>query len=100
MTIVLTPELEKLVQAKVARGEYHSPDALVGEAIQRLLAEDDEEAALRDHIRARVDAAEGEIDRGEFKEYDETNLSGLTRDVHQRGLERRAAVRSTPRSGG
>lgn len=93
MTIVLTPEIERLVQEKVARGEYKSPDDLVGEAIQRLLADEDEELALRDHIRARVDAADAEIDRGEFREYDETNISELARDVHQRGLERRAGAR-------
>ncbi len=97
---MLTPELGKLIREKVERGEYDSADALVGEAVQRLLAEEDEETALRDHIRARVDAAEGEVDRGEYREYDETNLSELTRDVHQRGLERRAAVRSTPRNEG
>jgi hypothetical protein len=62
---------------------------------------------LRDFICARVDAAEAEIDRGEFREYDETNLSELTRDVHERGMARLARVaeggrprpRRTPGSG-
>jgi Arc/MetJ-type ribon-helix-helix transcriptional regulator len=37
MTITLTPELERLVQEKVDRGEYESADAFVGEAVQRLI---------------------------------------------------------------
>lgn len=34
MTIVLSPEVEKLVQERVQRGEYDSPDALVGAAVR------------------------------------------------------------------
>ena len=47
MTITLTPRLEKLVQKKIARGEYDSADALVGEAVQRLIEEEKEEDRRR-----------------------------------------------------
>jgi Arc/MetJ-type ribon-helix-helix transcriptional regulator len=40
MTITLSPELEKLVLDKVNRGEYESTDALIEEALQRLLEDD------------------------------------------------------------
>ena len=46
MTITLTPRLEKLVQKKIARGEYDSADALVGEAVQRLIEEEKEDFGI------------------------------------------------------
>ena len=93
MTITLTPKLEKLVQKKIARGEYDSADALVGEAVQRLIEEEKEEDRHRDEIRARIEAAEAEIDRGEYVEYDENTIRKLAGDVHERGLKRLAAER-------
>jgi Arc/MetJ-type ribon-helix-helix transcriptional regulator len=84
MTITLSPELEKLVLDKVNRGEYESTDALIEEALQRLLEDD----ADQNEIRERVETAEREIDRGDFVEYDESNLHELARNVHQRGLKR------------
>ena len=84
MTIILPPELERLVLEKVNRGEYESADALVEEALQRLIEDD----ANRSEILERIEAAEGEIDRGEFVEYDESNVQDLARDVHERGLKR------------
>jgi antitoxin ParD1/3/4 len=90
MTITLTPELETLVHEKVARGEYDSADALVSEAVLRLIAEQEEEDAHRDEIRTRIDAAEAEIDRGEYLEYDEHTIYKLGKDIHERGLQRLA----------
>jgi len=96
MNITLAPELEKLVREKVERGEYDSADAFVGEAVQRLIDEDKEENAQRDELRARVEAAEAEIDRGEYVEYDENTIHELAKDVHERGLKRLAAERGKP----
>jgi antitoxin ParD1/3/4 len=88
MNITLSPEIEELVREKVKRGEYDSPDALVGEAVHRLIEEEREDDADRADIRARIEAAEAEIDRGEYVEYDETTIHELAKDVHERGLER------------
>ncbi len=93
MTITLTPELEKLVKEKIAGGEYDSADAFVGEAVQRLVDEEKEEDAHRDEILARIQAAEAEIDRGDYREYDEETIHELAKDVHERGLKRLAAER-------
>ena len=38
-------------------------------------------------IRKRIKAAEAEIDRGEYVEYDENTIQDLVRDVHERGLK-------------
>jgi Arc/MetJ-type ribon-helix-helix transcriptional regulator len=93
MNITLTPELEQLVQTKVARGEYDSADTFVSEAVQRLIDEESGEDDDRGEIRARIGAAEAEIDRGECVEYDETTIHELAKDIHDRGLKRLAAER-------
>ena len=93
MTIILSPEVEKLVQDRVRCGEYDSPDALVGAAVRRIIEEDQEEDSHREAVRARVEAAEAEIDRGEYVEYDGDAIHGLAKDVQERGLKRLAAQR-------
>ncbi|MBZ5625795.1 MAG: hypothetical protein LAQ69_44955 [Acidobacteriia bacterium] len=85
MNITLKPELEKIVQQKVARGEYDTADDFVGEAVERLIDEEQEDDAHLDEIRNRIDAAEAEIDRGEYIEYDEDTIHELAKDVHDRG---------------
>ena len=92
-TITLTSKLEKLIQKKIARGEYESADALVGEAVLRLIEEEKEEDRHRDEIRGRIEAAEAEIDRGEYVEYDESTIHKLASDIHERGLKRLATER-------
>jgi len=87
MNITLRPELEKLVADKVKRGDYDTPEALVDYAVQRLLEEEEEEAHLEE-VRARTQAADAEIDRGEFVEYDERTIRNLAKDIHERGLKR------------
>jgi Arc/MetJ-type ribon-helix-helix transcriptional regulator len=91
MTIVLSPEVERLVQERVQRGEYDSPDALVGAAVRCLIEDDREEDFHRDELRAQIEAAEAEIDRGEYVEYDADTIHELAKDVHERGLRRLAA---------
>ena len=93
MNITLTPELETLVREKVARGEYDTADALVGAAIQRFIDEQNEEDAHEEEIRTRIDAAEAEIDRGDYVEYDENTIRELGKEIHQRGLKRLADER-------
>ena len=94
MSITLTPELEQRVQEIVGRGAYDSANALVEEAVQRLIEQDNEEEACLNEIRARVEAREAELDRGEFVEFDESHICELARDVHERGLRKLAAERN------
>ncbi len=70
MNVSLTPELEKLVQAKVASGMYASASELVREAL-RLIEERDafhaqRKAAMDAFIQEGMDSA----DRGEFVDSD------------------------------
>jgi antitoxin ParD1/3/4 len=93
MTITLTPELEELVRTKVARGEYESADRFVREAVQRMLDEESKEDADHGQVRARIETADAEIDRGEYVEFDETTLHELAKGIRDRGLRRLTAER-------
>ena len=91
MNITLKPVLEKVVIDEVARGEYNTADDFVDEAVRRFIDEEQEDAADLDGIRAHIDAAEVEIDGGDYVEYDEDTIRQLAKDVHDRGLKRLAA---------
>lgn len=70
MTISLTPEVEKFVAEKIRTGQYGSAD----EAVNSLLAMtmDQERLTPEDvaELRARLDPAIAEADRGEFVDFD------------------------------
>ena len=98
MNISLAPGLEKLVGAKVRSGQYENATALVNEAVERLVEADREEYAHRSEIRKRIAAADAQIDRGEFTEYDVHTLADLPRQVRERGMKRLAAQSKSSRS--
>lgn len=71
MNVSLTPELEKLVQAKVESGRFHSASEVVEEALHLLdERESDRETHLKE-LRARMDEALAEADRGEVVDGEE-----------------------------
>jgi antitoxin ParD1/3/4 len=90
MDIPLPPELEQLIQAKVASGRYESASEVVGEAL-RLLAEQDDRgrdnlAELRAQIRVGLD----QLDCGEAKVYGDESLKDLFKQIKTRGRKRLA----------
>ncbi len=68
MDITLTPETERLVQEKIQRGQYASVDALVQEAVYRLVEENEEELQ---ETRAAIDGALEQSRRGEGRPAEE-----------------------------
>lgn len=66
MDVLLTPELEKLIQAKVESGRYTSPSEVVGEALRLLDEQDSEREKDLDELHARMDEALAAADRGDF----------------------------------
>ncbi len=67
MNISLTPELQKLVQAKVESGLYASESEVVEDALRLL---EQREIQLSE-LRARMDQALAEADRGEVVDGEE-----------------------------
>ncbi len=68
MNIALAPDLEKRIEERIHRGDYESPEALVSEAVSRLIDEDEQE--LRE-TRAAIDQALEESARGEGRPAEE-----------------------------
>lgn len=95
ININLPPYLEQRVREKIARGDYDDSDALVQEAVHRLIEEDEGDLAS---LRVRLQQADAEIDRGEGLEFDEDTTKELARDIHHRGMLRLAELhKSGPR---
>jgi len=88
MNVSLTPELEKLVQDKVASGLYQTASEVIREGL-RLLKERDErqQAALREAIQEGLT----QLDRGAYQDYTDATLTDLAKTVKQRGRERLAS---------
>ena len=62
---ILTPELEKLVAAKVDSGRYGSPSEVVETAMQLLEAHEERESERAVH-RAQVDLGVAQADAGQL----------------------------------
>ena len=86
MNISLTPELARLVADKVNSGMYKTSSEVIREGLRLLKERDERLQSLRRDIRAGFEA----VDRGEFTDYDESNVQGLAERVKIRGRKRLA----------
>lgn len=86
MNISLTPELEQLVTDKVKSGMYQTSSEVIREGLRLLKERDERLQSLRRDIRAGFEA----VDRGEFTDYDQSNVQGLAERVKIRGRKRLA----------
>ncbi len=92
MNVTLPPELEKRVRQKLERGDYDTAEALVQEAVHRLIEEDEVDL---EGLRERLQRADSEIERGEGLEFDEHTTKDLASDIHKRGIKRLAELGKT-----
>ena len=92
MNITLPPELESRGRERIERGDYDNADALVLEAVHRLIEEDEVDLQF---TRQRLLQSDAEIDRGEGLEFDEHTTKDLAKDIHERGLKRLAELQKT-----
>ncbi|HEX5083605.1 MAG TPA: type II toxin-antitoxin system ParD family antitoxin [Blastocatellia bacterium] len=93
MNVSLTPELENLVNEKVASGLYNSASEVVREAL-RLLFEQEEVRRLRiEELRREIKIGAGQIKQGKYKDYSSAN--DLINDIRSRGQARLKARRKS-----
>jgi putative addiction module CopG family antidote len=92
MNVTLPPELEQRIREKIQRGDYDNTEALVQEAVHRLIEEDEVDL---DALRARLRRAGAEIDRGEGLEFDEHTAKDLAGGIRERGMRRLAEWEKT-----
>ena len=86
MNISLTPELEQLVNDKVKTGMYQTASEVIREGLRLLRERDQRVEALRRDVRAGFEA----VERGEFSDYDESNIKELAARIKTRGRKRLA----------
>lgn len=81
MDISLTPELEKLVQEKIASGLYESANEVIHESLL-LLQERDKirEFRLRE-LKKEIQKGIDQLEQGEYKVYDSESLKSLVEDI-------------------
>jgi len=64
MNVQLTkPEMEQFIRERVLAGEFPSPEAVVEDALARVM--DEEEFGLSDEDRAAIKRADEQFERGE-----------------------------------
>ena len=82
MTVVLKPEMEKLIKEQVESGHFQNPEAVVEEAL-RLLPE-------RDRAETRLESLLQEAeDSGPASEMTEQDWMNIRRQVHERHAARK-----------
>jgi antitoxin ParD1/3/4 len=86
VNISLTPELEQLVNDKVKTGMYQTASEVIREGLRLLRERDQRVEALRRDVRAGFEA----VERGEFTDYDESNIKELADRIKTRGRKRLA----------
>jgi Arc/MetJ-type ribon-helix-helix transcriptional regulator len=92
MTIDLDSETEKLLQRELETGRFSDAAALLSIALKQfLIAKELGEAEARKLavLRAELDQADEQIERGEYTEYDDHRT--LAKEIQQRGLKRLAS---------
>jgi len=95
MNVSLTPQLEKLVQEKVASGRYNSASEVVREAL-RLFEDRERLRQLRfEKLKIQVAAGVEALDQGEYLELDSKGLERHMEDVKIRGRKRLAKKKTS-----
>jgi Arc/MetJ-type ribon-helix-helix transcriptional regulator len=69
MRLSLSAETEQLIEAQLRKGGYNSADDLVRVALE--LLDQVEPEALDDETLAAIDRAEDQIERGEYRAWDD-----------------------------
>ena len=70
MNVSLTPELERIVQEKVASGLYDNASEVIREALRLLLQKDEMGRLYQDWLVAEIESGWSELERGETLPYD------------------------------
>jgi len=89
VNVSLTPELEKLVQAKIESGRFHSASEVVEEALHLLEQQEIERETDLKELRARMDEGLASLDRGESVD-GETFMQAMLDELDAKEAQRKA----------
>jgi Arc/MetJ-type ribon-helix-helix transcriptional regulator len=99
MSIDLSHDAERLANDEVAAGRFQTPQEFIDTAIKHfLIAREFGETEARKIavLRAELDEADAQIDRGDCADFDEHTLDDLFREVEAEGLQQLSEDRAAP----
>ncbi len=94
MNAVLSPELEKWIQAKVESGQFASPTEVVETALELLQRWDEQKLEA---LRRELQVAEKEVELGLYQDYDEHTLQVFFDQLTAEGIRKLASERAQSR---
>lgn len=80
MAVVLVPHLQRIVEERVASGEYDSDEDVLREALELLVARDSDDARLLAALDQRVALGLAEADAGKLREFDASEIKRRARE--------------------
>ncbi len=90
MNAQLTPKLEHLINERLQSGAYKSATEVIEDAFEALSERENFQA-----IRAELDHADEQLERGDYAEYDENAIHELAERIKTRGRARLAEERDS-----
>lgn len=90
MNVSLTPQLEKLVNQKLATGRYQSGSEVVRDALRLLEERDRLQEERLAKLRIEIGRGLADFQAGRYKIYDEAGLKKLAGEIDRQGRERLA----------
>jgi Arc/MetJ-type ribon-helix-helix transcriptional regulator len=86
MEIVLTPELEALIQHEIENGRLNRPE----EAVQQALSQWEERRRDLIDLIAALNAGDADLEAGRYTEYDDQGLREVGEQIKREGRQRLA----------
>jgi antitoxin ParD1/3/4 len=83
MNTPLTPKIEQFIKERLQSGSYNSATEVIEDAFDALTERENFQA-----VRAELDHADAQIERGEYTEYDENTIRDLADQIKTRGQVR------------
>jgi len=83
MNTPLTPKIEQLIQERLQSGSYNSATEVIEDAFEALTERENFQA-----VRAELDHADEQLERGVYTECDENSIRDLADQIKTRGQMR------------
>ena len=83
MNTPLPPKIEQLIKERLQSGSYNSATEVIEDAFEALAERENFQA-----VRAELDHADDQLERGEYTEYDENSIRDMADQIKTRGQAR------------
>jgi putative addiction module CopG family antidote len=83
MNTPLTPKIEQFIKERLQSGSYNSATEVIEDAFDALTERENFQA-----VRAELDHADAQLERGEYTEYDQNTIRDMADQIKSRGQVR------------